>query len=74
MSARTKKLVAMPTANKVTLVAIETDLASAACKFMTTALTGRSTMLAVALHSLVCTGNEFMLLLGAKRNERALDE
>lgn len=58
---------------KVILAAIAGNVAIAISKFVATAVTGSTAMLAEAIHSAVDTGNELLLLLGIRRAERPPD-
>lgn len=58
---------------RVIVIALLGNLAIAICKFTAAAITGAAAMFAEAIHSLVDTGNQALLLYGVKRAERPAD-
>jgi cation diffusion facilitator family transporter len=59
---------------RAVVAALTANLFIAATKFGAWALTGASSMLAEAIHSMADSGNQALLLIGGKRAERAADE
>ncbi|GAA3692826.1 cation diffusion facilitator family transporter [Microlunatus aurantiacus] len=57
--------------NKAVVAALTANLFIAATKFAAWALTGASSMLAEAIHSVADSGNQALLLIGGKRSQRA---
>ncbi|WP_344801660.1 cation diffusion facilitator family transporter [Microlunatus ginsengisoli] len=59
---------------KAVVAALTANLFIAATKFGAWALTGASSMLAEAIHSVADSGNQLLLLIGGRRAQRAADE
>jgi cation diffusion facilitator family transporter len=59
---------------RAVIAALMANVGIAVTKFVAFALTGASSMLAEAIHSVADSGNQGLLLLGGKRAQRAADE
>jgi cation diffusion facilitator family transporter len=59
--------------HRVVYAAAGANLAIAVTKFAAAAITGSAAMLSEAIHSVIDTGNELLLLLGLQRSQRPAD-
>ncbi len=60
--------------NTAIIAALSANTFIAVCKFAGWSLTGASSMLAEAIHSVADTGNQFLLLIGGRRAQREATE
>lgn len=59
---------------KAVIAALGANLSIATAKFVAFALTGSSSMLSEAIHSVADSGNQVLLLIGGKRAQRGADD
>ncbi|XEK82217.1 cation diffusion facilitator family transporter [Mumia sp. Pv4-285] len=69
-----RQIVSAHGGNRAIIAALSANLGIAVTKFLAFLLTGASSMLAEAVHSVADSGNQALLLLGGKRAKREADE